>query len=267
MKMTLLELVQQILNKMSSDEVNSIGDTVESLQVANEVKVSYYAMIGNIEMPYQFNLIPLEASIDDTKPTHMRVPDNVDFFKWIQYNKGTAAEPDYQEIDYLTPEQFILKVSTYNSTNNIETIEDYSGSYIVISTNKHPQWYTLFDDEHLVFDSYDKTVDDTLQTSKVRAFGQVIPAWSMTDDFVPDLPAKYFPQLLAEAAQASIAYWKQTNSPIDQMRARRQHVRQFNNRTRKKNAEDGVLDFGRKRQVYQSLVLFAEDLPERRSTQ
>ena len=245
MKLTLLELVQQILNKLNSDEVNSIGDTVESLQIANEVKTTYYDMIGNIELPYQYNLIPFEASLDTARPTHMIIPDNVDNFKWIQYNQGTAAEPDYVEVDYLTPEQFILRVSSYNDTGDVLTVQDYGGSYIVVGTADHPKYYTLFDDIHVVFDSYDNTVENTLQESKVRAFGQTIPTWSMTDDFIPDLPAKHFPQLLAEAAQASMAYWKQTNSPIDQMRARRQYVRHFNNRNRKQGSEDAVLNFGR----------------------
>ena len=245
MKMTLLELTQQILNKLNSDEVNSIGDTVESMQVANEIKITYYDLIGNIELPFEYNLISLESSGDSTRPTHMTVPTAIDNFKWVQYNHGTQTEPDYQEVLYLTPEQFILKVSTYTDANSPLVVEDYTGSFISVGTNAHPKYYTLFDDVHLVFDSYDADIDDTLQESKVRAFGQTIPTWSMTDAFIPSLPAKHFPQLLAEATQACMAYWKQTNSPIDQMRARRQYVRHFNNRNRKLGSEDKVLDFGR----------------------
>jgi hypothetical protein len=247
MKMTLLEIVQQIHSKLSSDEINSIGDTVESQQVANEVKATYYDMIGNIELPYQYNFVALEPSVDTAKPTHMKVPDNVDNFKWIQYNSGTAAEPDYKEINFLTPEQFILKVSDYKDSNSPLVVQDYSGTYLTVYSDKQPQWYTLFDDVHVVFDSYDSSVDDTLQASKVRAYAQTIPSWTMEDDFIPDLPAKHFPQLLAEAAQACMVYQKQTNSPIDQMRARRQYVRHFNNRNRRLGSEDKVLDFGRKR--------------------
>lgn len=247
MKMTLLDLVQQISSKLSSDEINSIGDTVESQQIANEIKTTYYAMIGNIELPYQYALVPLEPSGDVTKPTHMKAPDNLDNFKWIQYNNGTVAEPLYEEVLYLTPEQFMEKVSEYSNSNTPLVVQDYGGSYLVVYSDKKPQWYTLFDDVHVVFDSYDSSVDDTLQASKVRCMGQTIPTWSMTDDFVPDLPAKHFPQLLAEASMACMAYFKQTASPIDQMRARQQYVRHFNNRNRRQKAEDLVLDYGRRR--------------------
>ena len=40
-KMTVLEMVQDILNDMDSDEVNSINDTIEAQQVANTVRTVY----------------------------------------------------------------------------------------------------------------------------------------------------------------------------------------------------------------------------------
>jgi hypothetical protein len=41
-KMTLLEIVQDVLNDMDSDEVNSISDTVEATQIANICRSVYY---------------------------------------------------------------------------------------------------------------------------------------------------------------------------------------------------------------------------------
>lgn len=245
MKMTLLEIVQTILNKMSSDEVNSIGDTIESLQVAEEVKTTFYHMWGNIEQPYQYNLVALEPSLDPAKPTHMGVPENVDNFKWIKYNAGSAAEPNYKALCYETPEAFLQRTDSWNDNSGVLTVQDYSGSYLVVRTDGPPRYYTLFDDEHVVFDSYDADVDDTLQASKVQAFAQTIPSWTMEDSFIPDLPAKHFPQLVAESASACMSYLKQMPSPIDQMRARQQYVRHFNNRNRQLKADDLVLDYGR----------------------
>ncbi len=45
MKYTLLEIVQEILSDMDSDEVNSIDDTTESEQVATIVKSTYLSMM------------------------------------------------------------------------------------------------------------------------------------------------------------------------------------------------------------------------------
>lgn len=245
MKLTLLELCQRIANKLNSDEINSIGDSVESMQIAMEVRDTYYDMVGNIEMPDQYGLVPLEASNDEDRPTHMKAPERLDNFKFIEYNNGTAEEPDYQACEYLSPYEFLKKTGAYNEGNEAITVQDFGGSYLTIGSNRYPKYYTLFDDEWVVFDSYDADVDDTLQSSKVRAYAQTIPTFSLTDNFYPDLPVKYFPQLLAEATAACFTYFKQTASPTDERRARRQYVRHFNNRTRALNAENSVLDFGR----------------------
>ena len=45
MKFTLLEMVQEILSDMDSDEVDSIEDTVEAEQVATIVRSTYLAMM------------------------------------------------------------------------------------------------------------------------------------------------------------------------------------------------------------------------------
>lgn len=44
MRKTLLEMVQDILSEMDSDEVNSINDTVEAEQVATIIKNCYLAL-------------------------------------------------------------------------------------------------------------------------------------------------------------------------------------------------------------------------------
>jgi len=40
-KMTVLEIVQDILNDLDGDAVNSINDTVEALQIAQIVKTTF----------------------------------------------------------------------------------------------------------------------------------------------------------------------------------------------------------------------------------
>jgi len=230
MKLTVLDMVQQVLNKMGSDEVNSIGDTVESMQVATELQATYFDMINNIEWPSQYNLVSFNSSLDTAKPTHMEVKADLDHFKWLKYNNGTAAVPEYRDVCYVTPEEFMDIVMNNVNGNSTLTVQDYSGAYLIIKTDQHPRYFTTFDDRHIVFDSYLSSVDDTLQESKVVALGQVIPSFTLSDSFIPDMPAKYFPQLLAEASSACFFYLKQQQDPIDERRQRRQFVRHFNNR-------------------------------------
>ena len=57
MKYTLLEMTQDILSNMSSDEVNSISDTTESLQVATIIKQKYFDLISRVNRPEHDQLI------------------------------------------------------------------------------------------------------------------------------------------------------------------------------------------------------------------
>ena len=57
MQMTLLEMVQDILNDIDSDPVNSIDDTEESVQIAQIIKTSYFALSTNRNWPHQKKLI------------------------------------------------------------------------------------------------------------------------------------------------------------------------------------------------------------------
>ena len=49
-KLTLLDMTQDILSDIDSDEVNSISDTPDSLQVAGIIKSSFYDMIDIKEL-------------------------------------------------------------------------------------------------------------------------------------------------------------------------------------------------------------------------
>jgi len=52
MKRTLLDMVQEILSDIDSDEIESIDDTVESEQVVSILKSTYYAMMSNRDWPH-----------------------------------------------------------------------------------------------------------------------------------------------------------------------------------------------------------------------
>lgn len=84
-KFTLLDMTQNILSRMSSDEVNSISDSPESLQVANIIKNKYFDIINRVDLPEHDQLVQLEPSLDATSPVLMYVPDGVSDLKWLKY--------------------------------------------------------------------------------------------------------------------------------------------------------------------------------------
>ena len=248
MKKTLLEITQIILSKMDSDEVNAIGDTTESVQVAQEIETSYYELLGNISWSDRNNIISFEGVVDaDNKPNYLKVKELVDKFEFIMYNIGTLTSPNYKRITYLAPFDFLTYVSANTASDSTLVVTDVKGAKYPIKTNSDPTYYTSFDDEYLVFDSYNSDVDDTLQESKIIAVGQVIPQFRQEDDFVPVMPAKYFPMLIAEATSMCFINHKGAPNSKEESRSRRQMVRHQNNSTRSDEVAPRVPDYGRNR--------------------
>src|SRR5271163_2217061 len=85
MKLTLLDMVQNILSELDGDQVNSIGDTTESLQVAECVRTAYINMLGRYELPEHVQPINLNASDNSNQPTLMTKPKGVTRIEWIRY--------------------------------------------------------------------------------------------------------------------------------------------------------------------------------------
>lgn len=225
MKMTLLEIVQDILNDMDSDEVNSIDDTVESQQVAQIVKTCYFEIIGNRNWPHLQQLVQLEHIGDLTKPNYLVLPENLKELSEFKYEKQKHDDTKFilQDVKYLYPDQFLRMVQSRNSDyDTIDTVIDFSGSKLLVINNFAPTYWTSFDDTHLVTDSYDSSLDDTLKKSKTQALAYINPTWERLDESIPNLPIEAFPALLAEAKSTAFLVLKQVANEKAEQKAGRQ---------------------------------------------
>lgn len=247
MKMTLLEMTQNILSAMDAEEVTSISDTIESLQVAEEIKTTYYESLGNFEIPSQLKIISFTGLADADHPNMMKVDETVDQFSWVKYNTNTTADPSYKPVTYVTPEEFWDIVLNDNSGTQTTVYEYDTDLPYTIRSDKAPEYYTIFDDEYIVFDSYNSSIDTTLQAAKCMAYAQVLPSWTENDTFTPDLHAKYFPMLLAEAKSACFINYKGVANQKEERRSSRQRIRLQNNNSRNNAAKknNDKYDFGR----------------------
>lgn len=226
--MTLLEMVQSTLNDMDSDNVNSISDTQEALQVAQIIKDTYFELISKRDWPHLNQLFTLNSVSDTDRPNYLKLPDNVYEMEFVNYNKrkSTDSRDKYQEVSYLNPDNFLLKQNQLNETlSNVTQITDSTGVKYSIRNDRPPEYWTSFDDNLIVFSSYDSTVDTTMQGSKSQCRGIVEPSWSAIDGFTPDLPAEAFPLLLAESKSTAFLLLKQVANEKAEQRSQRQQRR------------------------------------------
>ena len=218
MKKTLLEIVQNILSDMDSENVNSISDSVEAEQVASIVEDTFFNMIATRTIPEHFELLKLTAASDSDYPTHFSYPTQCKHIENVWYEDKNG---DYREITWCEPMDFLRKTDQVGE--DYDTVLDKNGgTKLRILNDEDPSFYTSFDDNWIVMNSYDSTVDSTLQASKVRAYGVVYPTFSQTDDFVPDLDNTMFPYLIAESKSVAMSLLKGQSDPKIEQAARRQ---------------------------------------------
>lgn len=229
MRYTLLELVQRVLESMESDEVSSLGETPESLSVANIIKECYFDIIGFHAPDDTTGIFKLDASGDSTKPCLMYLPSTVSKLSWLKYDRSdNLLKPDWQEVSFVSNDEFIhfqtgidQNDSTYQTM--IVNVNDRDFTF-QIQNERFPSYYTIFDEYSIVFNAFDAAQDNTLTENRTMGFGQIVPEFLMENDYVPDLDPRQFQLLLQEAKSTAFIELKQVPNPKAEAKARRGHI-------------------------------------------
>ena len=237
MRRTLLSMTQSILSDMDSEGVNTISDTVEAMQVASVIEDTYYNIISARDIPEHRQLVKLVSLSDNTKPTHFVYPSNTRKLEEIRYNVSTTATSDYAVISYVEPMEFLNRMQ--ETAGNTVAVKDVAGGTdIYVRNDVQPTYYTSFDDDHIVMNSFKASVESILSTSKTRAFGYILPTFSQTDSFEPDIDDVMLSYLLAEAKSVCFSLFKSGSDPKVEQTARRlkSYVQNDQFKTKKQNA-------------------------------
>lgn len=229
MAKTLLQLTQNILSDMDSDEVNSIYDTVESFQVATIILTTLESEFNNLDFPSFNRIVQLESVSDVTRPNYLRFGD-VTTIGGLRYRDNRNSNR-YNPIQWLSPEDFFDRQFLYTSNSYpMQEIIDPSGVKYLIRNDSCPHFWTSIDNNFLIFDSFDNNFEDTLEATNSFAFGSTnIDSTSPSDDYVPPIPNELFPLLLAEAKTTCFLTLKQMANPKQEQIARRQRSRMQHN--------------------------------------
>lgn len=205
MRQTLLEMTQAILMSMDSDEVNSISDTTEALDVAQIIKQNYLDIVSEIAPARLEGLFHLDSSGDNTKPTVMYLPNDVAEIHWLKYNVGELVDTNFRELCFLSLDDF------FEFSNGLDPSETWVSTQTVdvmgkpftfkLRNDQSPSYWTSVDDRLILMDSYDSSYETTLTSSRTYGYGDLVPTFQMTDSFIPVLDPRQF-QLLFNASKA-----------------------------------------------------------------
>lgn len=234
-KKNLLSIVKEILEVMESEDVNSIGDTEEAYMIAGIVEGVYYDIIATRNIPEHSELLKITALSDSDYPTHFQYPENMRVLTRIDYDVSDDGSFEYREVRWKDPDDFLDMIDNYQE-NYVNVLDKNGGTNLRIRNDRMPTYYTSFDDDYIVMDSYDSTIDNTLQQSKVRARGVVYPVFSKTDSHIPDLDNDMFRYLIREATSVAQSIYKGGSDPKIEQWARRNKVGIQNDRYKTKRA-------------------------------
>jgi hypothetical protein len=293
MILTLLDYVQSIMASMSSDEVNSISDSSESLQVAEIIRQTYYNVVTRTHLPEHNQLLQFQPSLNPASPVLMTIPDGITKIRWVKYfnnsitstsndsgfshglnvdipdeNSTTSIPPPgYIDVTVLPVTEFLNIVTAYNPEDSdvgsftfTDSSNSFPGNFTIYYLNdQQPTYCTVISDYYVLFNSYDNSVDSTLQASKCMAYGQIIPRWSMEDTFVPLIDEAQVPLLLNEAKSLAFYELKQQLHQKAEQENKRQwsSVQQDKSKSDKPSYFEQFPNFGRNaRSSYSGLSYF-----------
>lgn len=245
-KKTLLQIVQDIMNDLDSDKVNSISDTVEAEQIAQVCQSVYFDVITTMPLPEHKELTSLTGLSNSTYPNFMDSSTLISIQE-VRYNVSEeTGKVKYRVIPYYEPEEFLARILKRDtSADNVILVSDpTSGIQLPIINDEMPNYYTLFDNKYICFDAYKATVDTTLQTSKTLALGVKYPSFTVEDNAIPDMGDTVFPYYISECKSRCFSMFKGGPDPKVEQFARKQ--RYFLRNDRWKTGQPSIRnDYGR----------------------
>lgn len=190
MKLTLLEIVQDMLTATDSENVTSVGHTEDAGMCVNIANREFEKLIAKFRWRHTRTFGKLNTTANNHE---MSLP-----------STAIAMVPDTlyyagDRVYWMEPDRFLAYTITRNtSESNISEV-----NHIKVFTDRNPQYYTSFNDETIVFDSYPTgsglNGDDTdvilydHPTSRLTSDGEYF-----------DLPPQAFPALVQKCVAKAI---------------------------------------------------------------
>lgn len=195
MKYTLLDLTQSVLSSLSSDEVNSIGDTTESMQVAEIVRQKYFDIINRVDLPDHEQLVQLEASADSDSPVLMFVPEGIANLSWLKYYNSNVLDNAVSTSTHGTNTDITTTASWATSSSTSVLIGSGSKTFTVASgltITAGDTALALHDVDHYMSGTVTSYAGTTLVLNITITIGAgTFTSWSITEDITVAAPPGY----------------------------------------------------------------------------
>lgn len=245
MAYTLLHTVKAVLSEMSSDDVDSINDTIEAKRVASLVRDVYQSVMT--EYPWLVNenyinpitssesLIELQPNITHVKGVFIKPSVECGSSTKLSMDEDTVFNPLYTKGSAVTAScntnngtwqelQYVDKADMLGLTFRETQPDSTDASYVMYGyhtgTNANPRYYTIINN-HIVLNSICKKTYANFPLNDLRVLGQYTADIALEDGAVINLNPQLYSYFLAESKSQSFYSIKQMpNQKLEQIAQR-----------------------------------------------
>ena len=225
-KKTLLRIVQLIGERIGSDEIDAIDETIEVDEIVSILEMTYDEILDRRDWEFlRDRTLRMKARLGgDTKLFNLTIPSSVTKLQCVKYIDDNGKFP---ELEYLDACAFIERLDGRNALEaNVTEIANDDGVLLKIITDQPPTFYTSFDEDNLSFDAYDSTRGTGTQAVDSLILANVKPAMDFTDPAATfPIPERMQTLLINEAMATAGVALRQVQDPRAERIARRQGIK------------------------------------------
>lgn len=243
-KKTVLQFVQEIGDAITSDEIDTLDESVEATSIATILKQTYEEVISRKSWKFLKGRVRVFDARTSTLKCNLLIPADVTRLECVKY-KDTNGKP--QELTFLEPCDFVDKLMQRNPLlDNVETITNADGVDLYIANDTPPRYYTSFDEVEVTLDAYETTKSDGVVPQDSVIIATVIPVVDFTDPGATlPVPERMDTLILNESIATANYRLRQTADPRSERLARRQNISLRENEPKTRD-EDREVTYGRR---------------------
>lgn len=225
-KKTLLKIVQLIGERIGSDEIDTLTETIEAVEIVSILELTYDEILDRRDWEFlRDRTLRMKARAGgDTKLFNLDMPSIVTRLQCVKYIDDNGKFP---ELEYVEPCVFIERLDGRNVGDaNVTAIANDDGVLLNIITDAPPTFFTSFDEDTISFDAYDATRGTGNQAGDSIIIANVKPAMDFTDATATfPIPERMGTLLLNEAMATAGVQLRQVTDARAERIARRQGIK------------------------------------------
>lgn len=250
MKRTLLQMIKEVAVAINSDEVTSLAD--DSLEIQDIRRLTLNALEDMMARnDWEFlrdHPLQLEAG---TNVVQLTIPATVRKLQTVKYRRlDGGVQKGFTTLRYMYPHEYLKRLQDVNPTEaNVDTVTLASGVEVYVRNDRAPRYWTSFDEQTVMFDSYDAAQNASgidADDSAILATVHFDFDGSDEETWEAPLPPNVFTLWLQEAIAECSVKLRQVEDPREERKARRSYIQQIRKEpvTNKDEGSDEV-NFGR----------------------